>query len=109
MISKKISCGELEIEPEEGKLWLNCPNCLLRIQNIRFNNVEEKFTMIDLDGIDATMYPGKLETDDYSDFIENISMSILPKFFSFDSDKRKNMLNSIYLKIREELELWEKV
>lgn len=107
MISKKISCGELLIEPEEGKLWFNCPNCLLRIQNVSFNNVEEKFTMVDINGPSVTMYPGKLETDEYSDFIENLSICLLPKFFNFEKDKRVEFLNQVLLKIREEASLWQ--
>jgi hypothetical protein len=53
MITKNISLGSLDVDPEAGRIWLNCPSCVLRIQNIRFNSIEEKFAMIDVKGVDA--------------------------------------------------------
>jgi len=105
MISKKISYGVLDIEPESGRIWFNCPNCLIRIQNLRFNTIEEKFTMLDINGPDVTMVPGKLESDSYIDFLESITECVLPKFLTMSDDDKKDFLEKILLKIKGEINL----
>ena len=41
-ILKNISLAEFMVDPEAGKIWLNAPNCILRIQGIKFRNSREK-------------------------------------------------------------------
>lgn len=45
---KSVTLGFLDVEPEQGKIWLNSPNCTLRIQGLDFKNIREKFSMIDI-------------------------------------------------------------
>jgi hypothetical protein len=104
MITKNISIGSLDIDPEGGRIWLNCPNCLLRIQNLRFNKVEEKFSMIDINGNDVWMIPGNLVDEPYSDFLEKITSSIIPKISEMSLNEREILLDRLSLKIKEELD-----
>jgi len=104
MITKNISIGTLDIEPEAGKIWLNCPNCILRIKNVKFNKIEEKFSMIDINGQDAWMLPGSLNTEPIGDFLEKISNFILPKVFEMNIDDEKNFLDKLSLLIKEEVD-----
>jgi hypothetical protein len=104
MITKNISIGSLDIDPEGGRIWLNCPNCLLRIQNLRFNKVEEKFSMIDINGNDVWMMPGNLVDEPYSDFLEKITSSIIPKVSEMTLNEREILLDRLVLKIKEELD-----
>ena len=104
MITKNISIGSLDIDPEGGRIWLNCPNCLLRIQNLRFNKVEEKFSMIEINGNDVLMIPGNLVDEPYSDFLEKITSSIIPKVSEMTLNEREILLDRLVLKIKEELD-----
>lgn len=104
MITKNISIGSLDIDPKGGRIWLNCPNCLLRIQNLRFNKVEEKFSMIDINGNDVWMMPGNLVDEPYSDFLEKITSSIIPKVSEMTLNEREILLDRLVLKIKEELD-----
>ena len=107
MITKNITIGSLDIDPEGGRLWLNCPNCLLRIQNLRFNKVEEKFSMIDINGNNVWMIPGNMTTEPYSDFLEKISSSIIPKLFLMDSEQSELLMDKLSLIIKEEMDKWQ--
>lgn len=104
MITKNISIGSLDIDPEGGRIWLNCPNCLLRIQNLRFNKFEEKFSMIEINGNDVLMIPGNLVDEPYSDFLEKITSSIIPKVSEMTLNEREILLDRLVLKIKEELD-----
>ncbi len=46
----KFVVGQLEVEPNEGNIWLNLANGanLLRITNIKFQNIIQKFSNIDI-------------------------------------------------------------
>ena len=103
MITKNISTGSLDIDPEGGRIWLNCPNCLLRIQNLRFNRIEEKFSMIDINGNDVLMIPGNLVNEPFSDFLEKITSFIIPKMAEITSDESEKLLDQLSLKIKEEI------
>jgi len=100
MINKQISVASLDVEPDLGKIWLNSPNCILRIQNLKFNHVEDKFAMIDIKGEEAFMIPGDLGTSNYTDFLEKLNFIILPKIYSEDDKDSKQFLDSLYSKIK---------
>lgn len=102
MITKKISYGMIDIEPEEGKLWINCPNCILRIQNLRFNKIEEKYSIIEINGNDAWMISGSSPEDFISKFIENLVPIILEKIERKSDSEIREFLNNVLLKIRED-------
>ena len=103
MITKKFSFGTVDIDPDEGKIWVNCPNCLLRIQNIRFNNTEEKFSMIDINGIEAFMYSGSQPEDPMAIFLETIIPIIDQKLSGKTYDDVKFALEILATRIGEEL------
>lgn len=104
MITKNLSIGSLDIDPEGGRIWLNCPNCLLRIQNLRFNRIEEKFSMIDINGNDVLMIPGNLVNEPFSDFLEKITSFIIPKMAEITIDESEKLLDQLSLKIKEEID-----
>jgi hypothetical protein len=70
------------VDPEQGKLWVNGPNCILRIQGLKFQNIREKFSMIDINGSDAFMLEGDLSTSDIHDFIEKMCFIIINNNYS---------------------------
>lgn len=84
------------VDPEAGKIWLNAPNCVLRIQGIKFRNSREKFSMIDINGDDASMLEGDLATTDVHDFIEKVSSIVINNNFSQeDLDKTLSLVNAV--------------
>jgi len=103
MISKNISVASLEIDPVGGKIWMNAPNCILRIDGLKFKNIEDKFSMIDIQENSACMISGKLENEDFSIFLEKISNIIIPKLLSMNSEDRSKYIDNIFLKIEEEI------
>lgn len=108
-ITKNISFGTLEVDTINGKIWLNCPNCILRIQNINFdcNNVD-KFSMIDIN-VDkkytsCSVYSDNIYDDNsYSLFIENVLSSIVPKTCCLEDYEKQKFLNDLFVKITEEV------
>jgi len=106
MISKNVQVGSLEIDVNNGKIWLNSPGCILRIQNIRFNNLEEKFSMIDINGSNASMIPGDYPPTDYDCFLEKLNMSMLPKICNMENSEK--FLDELYIKIQEFVKETEK-
>ena len=72
-IQKNFVLGTLEVVPEEGRLWLKAPNCDLRINKLAFKNIEETFSMIDVQGGQAVMVPDSEDVDESMlTFIGNI-------------------------------------
>jgi hypothetical protein len=59
-IIKYFTSAELIVDPAQGKIWVNAPNCILRIQGLKFNNEIEKFSMIDINGSDSFMMEGEI-------------------------------------------------
>jgi hypothetical protein len=100
ILTKNISYGEIDVNPDEGKIWINCPNCILRIQNIRFNKIEEKFSMIEINGNEAWMMQGSFSEDPLSIFIEKLIPILLEKFKS--SDEIQLFLDNLLMKIRKD-------
>lgn len=66
MIISKDIIGTIDIDTSAGRIWVNAPNCVLRIQNLKFKDreVKEKFSMIDISGSNASMIEGDLVLDD---------------------------------------------
>lgn len=100
-IEKKIYIASIVVDPKNGKIWLNSPNCLLRIQDVNFKHIEEKFEMIDIKGKDVFMIPGDLGLSKYSEFLEKLNRIIYPKIYNLSEDQTENFLNEIYNKIKE--------
>jgi hypothetical protein len=63
-IQKNFVLGTLEVVPEEGRLWLKASNCDLRISKLAFKNIEETFSMIDIQGGQAIMVPVSEDSDE---------------------------------------------
>jgi len=63
-IQKNFVLGTLQVVPEEGRLWLETQNCDLRISKLSFKNIEESFSMIDIQGGEAIMLPEHENSDD---------------------------------------------
>jgi hypothetical protein len=55
MIQKNLAVSTLEIDLERGTVWVNAPNCVLRISKLEFANSIEDFSFIDISGGKATM------------------------------------------------------
>ncbi len=64
MVISKDIIGTIDIDTQSGRVWLNAPNCILRIQDLQFNGIKEKFSMIDISGNKASMIEGDLVLDD---------------------------------------------
>lgn len=82
MIQKNIYFGEVLLNPSEGKIWINAPNCILRIQGINFKRIREKFSMIDINGSNGVMVEGDLIETDFDKFMENMTNICLSSNFS---------------------------
>ena len=90
MISKNISFGTLDVDTKNGKIYLNCPSCIIRIQDIIFDQIQDKFSMIDINGniIPCNLYYGNPEFT-YGNLNENIFSEI------WQGEKRKEILQKI--------------
>jgi len=104
LIEKRISIASIVVDPENGKIWLNSPNCILRIQDVNFKHIEDKFEMIDIKGKDVFMIPGDLGLSKYSEFLEKLNRIIYPKIYNFSEDQIENFLDNIYDKIKSHCE-----
>jgi len=102
MITKKISYGTIDIDPDEGTIWVNCPNCILRIKNLRFNRVEEKYSMIEINHNDVWMLSGSFPEDLVSQFIENLVPVILEKVEKKSDSEIREFFDNVLSKIRED-------
>lgn len=79
------------VDPDQGKIWLNAPNCVLRIQGIKFENKKEKFSMIDINGSEASMIEGDLVSSNVHDFIDKLVPIII--FNEFTQDELDDIFN----------------
>lgn len=64
MVISKDIIGTIDIDTQTGRVWINAPNCILRIQGLQFKDTKEKFSMIDISGNKASMIEGDLVLDD---------------------------------------------
>jgi len=104
MISKNIPLSTLDIDVENGKIWLNGISCILRIQNLNFKQIEEKFSMIEINGNDAYMYPGDSLNKEYSNFLENITTLIYAKILVMSHTEKIDFLDNLINMIKKEIE-----
>lgn len=87
---KYISLAELVVNPDEGKIWINAPDCILRIQGSEFVNKKEKFSMIDINGGKAIMMD-EIPNDKnnaINDFIEKLLSQIIYNNLTDEDMKR---------------------
>ena len=98
---KKILSGSLELEPEQGKIWLcDLDGCLLRISKLNFKNSLEKFDMIDIRGNEAYMIKNgvnSITSDEVIGKLEEILNCLLLKVSREDKPEEflKEVLNMI--------------
>lgn len=59
-VKAPIILGSLNADTKNGKLWVNAPNCVLRMSHITFQNELTKFSMIDVSNGKAVMLNGGL-------------------------------------------------
>lgn len=108
MIVKNIPYATLEIDINSGVIWLNgSSTCILRISNLNFNKINEKFTMIDINGIQANMKQEdeNIEEDkEFSNFLEEIIFMVSSKISFLEQDKRSSMLKNILEKFKKVLD-----
>ena len=105
-IVKKIFLGSLEVNPKEGKFWLNDINrCILRGCRIDFKSEHEKFGIIDIVGNKASMSEDciSLEEEEFTESLENIMQLLL--FQVYQNNKlivtKKEFLDLIYEMVSE--------
>lgn len=104
--------GLLEVDPDSGKIWLNSiSGCLLRVNNLKFENDMEKFTTIDIRDNVAVFHNSSLESDiEFELFINNLidtisleKINLSPESITklYDMTK-KNLLENINLLRKQE-------
>ena len=104
MISKNIPFGTLDVDVENGRIWLNGFSCILRIQNINFKQIEEKFSMIEINGTDGYMYPGDSLNKEYSNFLESLTTLIYSKILGMRDNEKTDFLDRVINTIKKEIE-----
>lgn len=72
VITKDVILGSLEIDPDKGCIWLNTSQCILRIYGLKFHNITEKFSMIDINGSKAFMILDGLEDTKFQKVLQDI-------------------------------------
>jgi len=75
MVRKDLAIASLEVDPKEGKLWLNTSRCILRITNLQFTGeIKEQFDMLEINGSEGYMVSDAMpvdESDDLMTFLMN--------------------------------------
>lgn len=104
MISKNIPFSTLDVDIENGRIWLNGISCILRIQNLNFKQIEEKFSMIEIDGNNAYMYPGDILNKEYSNFLESLATLIYAKILVMSHNEKIDFLDKLIDMIKREIE-----
>lgn len=100
-IAKKILLGSLEVDPDEGRIWLNdLTKCVLRICRLDFEIKSEKFDVIDIANNKAIMIEGskipRVE-DDLNEKIEDIvQLLVLQTFQNPKLLDKKEFLDTSY-------------
>lgn len=107
IISKNISFGTIDVDVKNGKIWVNTPNCVLRISGIKFNKQEEKFSMIDIINNEAVMLnennSSLISETLFSNFLEKLIMIVLPKICSMTEEESINFLDSLVIEVQENI------
>jgi len=71
IVTKNLTVSSIEVDLEEGTIWVNAPHCKMRISGLEIKNPIEDFSLIDITNGVATMSP-KHEFDN-SDIGEEMS------------------------------------
>jgi len=103
-IQKNLVFGTLEVSPKQGRLWLKSQNVNLRINKLTFTNIEETFSMIDIQGGRAIMIPENDDEDrDLIEFFASVATFTRSEVEnrSLSGQKKKEFLDSIVQVIRE--------
>ena len=80
-IQKNFPLANLIIETKEGKLWLNSPDCSLRIKNLEFENIEEKFSSIDINDSKVIMAGETNKDDEFDNNIVELTTFLVNKIY----------------------------
>ena len=103
-IQKNFVLGTLEVVPEEGMLWFKSQNCNLRISRLSFKNIEESFSMIDIQGGQAIMLPECENSDEgMLNFIGSMYSSIQSEVnnYKMKDQEKQDFLDHILKIIRQ--------
>lgn len=92
-IIKIITRAELQVDSKSGKIWLNAPNCILRIYGLNFKNQKENFSMIDINGSNASMVEGNLVTSNIQNYVDEIITLVTNS--NFTDEELKEILKLI--------------
>ena len=91
-VSKKITLGVLEVDPQQGTIWLNTPNCcVLRISGLKFSNFKEKFSTIDIRENNVYVESSGLDEDEdkISKIVNEVGLSVHSLFSEENIDPEK--------------------
>lgn len=89
MVEKRLSLSSLQVEPEQGKLWLNSPNCVLRICGLTFKEDFNTFSMIDIINNNAFVVK---EEDEEQDVLTKF-LTDAANYLKFEIDNNTNILD----------------
>jgi|ADurb_Ile_02_Slu_FD_contig_101_315560_length_3681_multi_2_in_0_out_0_3 hypothetical protein len=106
MVISKDIIGTIDIDTQNGRVWVNAPNCILRIQGLEFKDVKEKFSMIDVSGKKASMIEGDLVLDDKRlvRFILDLFSSLSYHFMNGKIKDKDKFIDSMYDEISKMIE-----
>jgi hypothetical protein len=106
MIISKNIIGTIDIDTTTGRVWLNAPNCILRIQGLEFKELKEKFSMIDISGNKASMIEGNLILDDKRlvRFILDLFSSLSYNTINGKIKNKDKFLDDLFLEINRRID-----
>jgi hypothetical protein len=106
MIISKNIIGTIDIDTITGRVWLNAPNCILRIQGLEFKELKEKFSMIDISGNKASMIEGNLILDDKRlvRFILDLFSSLSYNTINGKIKNKDKFLDDLFLEINRRID-----
>lgn len=91
MVEKRLSLSSLQVEPKQGKLWLNSPNCVLRICGLTFKEDFNTFSMIDIINNNAFVVKGRYEDEEQN--ILTKFLTDVANYLKFEIDNNMNILD----------------
>lgn len=106
MVISKDIIGTIDIDTQNGRVWVNAPNCILRIQGLEFKDIKEKFSMIDVSGKKASMIEGDLVLDDKRlvRFILDLFSSLSYHFMNGRIKDKDKFIDAMYDEISKMIE-----
>jgi len=88
IIKKDIILAELSVDIDNGILWLNEFNCVLRISGLKFDKIIEKFSMLDIKDSKVYMLEDNLPEHKIKDFVKRLITIIISNDYT-DEDMVK--------------------